>query len=217
MGKAFDRKGGANSRHAFLTGEMQKKTHSNMEQRKTYLNDTKYRPSGGTAEEYDLKQTIYTPKPTIFPVRPQDMRPKAHAWGAALPVGLEVTPTGIAPLKPKAKADKRRKANQKKKHQERQRVNLDRWGNYKPKHQEWSQQKDSSFQSAWGESKKQHFAYETQANLIGFKKNSTLKEKTGERLGNKFTNWVGVDKYKATGLITAVEPERIHGRSKYPY
>jgi hypothetical protein len=216
MGKALDRNGGARSRHAFLTREKGKSNHGNMEQRKAYLNDTVYHPSSGTAEDYDLKESIYTPKPTIFPVRAQDMRPKAHAWGVSMPTGIEVTPKGIKPKTP-SKERKRQQAAHKKRHQEKQRINMDRWSNFKPHHQEWGMQKNSSFQSQWQESKKQHFAYETQANLIGFKPKSDLKEEKGERLGNKFTNWVGVEKYKSAGLITAVEPERIHPRSKYPF
>ena len=102
-------------------------------------------------------------------------------------------------------------------HVARQRNNVERWSKYQPFHQEWGMQKESCFDSKWRGSKKQHFAYETQGNLIGLKPKSSLREDVGERLGNKFTNWVGVEKYRDTGLLTATEPERIHPRSKYPY
>jgi hypothetical protein len=75
--QAFDRKMSANSMHRFYAAEKNKPKHLKLERQIEKLNDTKdlvsEMPARGPLSEEEfmeqLKVEVYTPKPTIFPIR----------------------------------------------------------------------------------------------------------------------------------------------------
>ena len=77
MMQAFNHKKAASSKHRFYKEEASSPRHRELEKQKQVLNDTKDlaslapRRKSLTESEYQehLKEEVYTPKPTIFPVR----------------------------------------------------------------------------------------------------------------------------------------------------